>query len=156
MDLLKDPQIVEMLGLLHKSILVYYRFYSGPKGLISFEKFQRFYKDFEIFPDLLPKSKVVSIFQTLSKLYQQNHANCLEIDQHMFVESLALSAMEVQTHDQATNLERVPHNSYLDLLPHRTHESIKRPTNSATACRPHLVRPVFNRLAARTTRHGIC
>lgn len=62
MELLKDQQIVEMLGLLHKSILVYYRYYANSKGLISFEKFQRFYKDFDIFPDLLPKSKITNIF----------------------------------------------------------------------------------------------
>jgi len=80
MDLLKDQNIVEMLGLLHKSILVYYRYYANGKGLISFEKFQRFYKDFEIFPDLLPKSKMINIFQTLSKLYQQNHTTSNEID----------------------------------------------------------------------------
>jgi len=29
MELLKDSQVVEFLGLLHKSILVYYRVYSN-------------------------------------------------------------------------------------------------------------------------------
>jgi hypothetical protein len=75
MNLLKDSQVVEFLGLLHKSILVYYKIYSNNKSLITSDKFLKFYKDFEIFPDLLGKNKIIRIFSTLAKLYDSNHSD---------------------------------------------------------------------------------
>jgi len=50
--------------------MVYYKFYANSKSLINSEKFLKFYKDFEIFPDLLGKSKIIRIFSTLAKLYE--------------------------------------------------------------------------------------
>jgi len=37
MSVLKDKDIVELLGLLHKSIIVYYKFYAGNRALMNFE-----------------------------------------------------------------------------------------------------------------------
>lgn len=37
MSVLKDKDIVELLGLLHKSIIVYYKFYAGNKSLMNFD-----------------------------------------------------------------------------------------------------------------------
>ncbi|CAD8206712.1 unnamed protein product [Paramecium pentaurelia] len=112
MNLLKDKEIVEFLGLLHKSILVYYKHYTIGKQIMNFEQFLRFYKDFSIFPDLLTKNKIVQIFQILSKLYEnQENSNIKSgnIDQHMFVESLALSALEILYNDDEnlSQLEKI-------------------------------------------------
>ncbi|CAD8113687.1 unnamed protein product [Paramecium sonneborni] len=112
MNLLKDREIVEFLGLLHKSILVYYRQYTIGKQVMNFEQFQRFYKDFSIFPDLLTKNKIVQIFQILSKLYENQENQNIKgglIDQHMFVESLALSALEISYNDDEnlSQLEKI-------------------------------------------------
>ncbi|CAD8200353.1 unnamed protein product [Paramecium octaurelia] len=109
MNILKDKEIVEFLGLLHKSILVYYKQYTIGKQIMNFEQFLRFYKDFSIFPDLLTKNKIVQIFQILSKLYEnQENSNIKSghIDQHMFVESLALSALEISYNDDE-NLSQI-------------------------------------------------
>ncbi|CAD8095567.1 unnamed protein product [Paramecium primaurelia] len=109
MNILKDKEIVEFLGLLHKSILVYYKQYTIGKQIMNFEQFLRFYKDFSIFPDLLTKNKIVQIFQILSKLYEnQENSNIKSghIDQHMFVESLALSALEI-TYNDDENLSQI-------------------------------------------------
>ncbi|CAD8117800.1 unnamed protein product [Paramecium sonneborni] len=112
MNLLKDKEIVEFLGLLHKSILVYYKHYTISKQVMNFEQFLRFYKDFSIFPDLLTKNKIVQIFQILSKLYENQENSNLKsglIDQHMFVESLALSALEISYNDDEnlSQLEKI-------------------------------------------------
>lgn len=39
MQILKDKEIVEFLGLLHKSIIVYYKYYAGNKNLMNFDQF---------------------------------------------------------------------------------------------------------------------
>lgn len=62
MTILKDREVVEFLGLLHKAIVPYYKHYSNQKGLINFESMLKFYKDFSLFPDLLTKNKVIGIF----------------------------------------------------------------------------------------------
>lgn len=62
MILLKDQNIVDVLGLLSRSLSKYLKFYQNIKGLISFDKMLKFYKDFEIFPNLIPKCKIIIIF----------------------------------------------------------------------------------------------
>lgn len=38
MEILHDREIVELLGLVHKSIINYFKFYSDSSGLMVFDK----------------------------------------------------------------------------------------------------------------------
>ena len=67
---------------------------------MNFDQFLRFCTDFEVFPAILSKSKIVRLFQTLSGFFestQQNQRATSEkiIDEHLFVEALALTAFEI-------------------------------------------------------------
>lgn len=62
---------VSFLGTVHKSMMVYYNFYADKRGLLSFERFVQFCKDFAVFPDILSKVKIKTIFQTLSAIHSQ-------------------------------------------------------------------------------------
>ena len=74
-DLLKDPDMVQFLSLVHKSILVYYVHYADSKGLMNFERFVRFCKDFAIFPDIIPKSRIKMFFYTLAGIHSTAELN---------------------------------------------------------------------------------
>jgi hypothetical protein len=149
-EILKDPEMVSFLGMVHKSLLIYYKAYADNRGLLSFEKFVRFSKDFGIFPDIIPKGKISTFFYTLASIHNNNQtmnmtsvdgdgsisprasfilrksANstskgqiCIDtksidtgddaiIDQHLFIESIALCAFEMQYSDpQPTNIEKI-------------------------------------------------
>ena len=85
-----------MLSVVHKTMLPYFRFYASPKGLIDQDGFTRFCGDFGIFPDILSKPKVVRFFKTLSTFYQEpTKGQPAVIDEHLFIEALALTAFEV-------------------------------------------------------------
>ena len=85
--------------------------------LINFDSFSRFCTDFEIFPDILSKPKIMKFFKTLSGFFETT-ANCEGeestrkaynidgstlrrdvIDEHLFVECLALAAFEISYTD---------------------------------------------------------
>lgn len=70
MEILKDEQIVELLGCVHKTLLPFFAFYANNKGLMNFDGFSKFCHDFGIFPDILTKSKMMRFFFTLSNFYQ--------------------------------------------------------------------------------------
>lgn len=117
MDILKDEFMVEILSCVHKTLLPYYQFYATNKGLMNFDGYSKFCHDFGIFPDILSKSKIMKFFSTLSSFYQSTNnesssklynnsqmsntsmsdSNTLKdvIDEHLFVEALALTAFEV-------------------------------------------------------------
>ena len=61
---------------------------------MMFDEFFAFYKDFGIFPEILSKVKLDSIFTALTQVYQQNpEKQKIEeevIDDNIFVESLLL------------------------------------------------------------------
>eukprot|EP00347_Sterkiella_histriomuscorum_P004180 403361442 len=125
MEILRDEQIIEILSCVHKSILPYYQYYSNQKGYLNFDGFSKFCHDFGIFPDILNKSKIMRFFSTLSSFYQstnggspsenvsrsyntsfiQNQSICEPqnskdvIDEHLFVEALALTALEISYKD---------------------------------------------------------
>ena len=69
MEILKDDTMVELLGCVHKALLPYYAFYASNKGQMNFEGFSKFCGDFGIFPDILPKSKIMRYFYTLSNFF---------------------------------------------------------------------------------------
>ena len=143
-------------------MLIYFIHYADSKGLMNFERFVKFCKDFSIFPDILPKSRISTFFYTLAAIHstaEQNESHstifyrsilqsiyftffflvngntssimkksmsssrlalgnldnkvvgqpeCELIDQHLFVEALALCAFEIPYLDpQPSNVEKV-------------------------------------------------
>jgi hypothetical protein len=117
MEVLKDEYMVEILSCVHKTLIPYYMFYAQPKtALLTFNAFTKFCLDFGIFPDILSKSKIMRFFSTLSGFYQQNAQestgsqieNTEVIDEHLFVEALALTAFEVKYRDpEPSNAEKI-------------------------------------------------
>ena len=107
MELLKDQNIVDLLGCVHKSVMPFYLYYADQKNsLLNFDGFQRFFSDFELFPDVISKPKVFRFFKTLSGFFEtavasegtdkkiaQSRRDV--IDEHLFVEALALTAFEI-------------------------------------------------------------
>ena len=127
MEILKDKIIVEILGCCHRSLIPFYQFYADRNTmLINFDSFSRFCTDFEIFPDILSKPKIMKFFKTLSGFFETT-ANCEGeesarkaynvdgatlrrdvIDEHLFVEALALAAFEINyTDPQPTNAQKI-------------------------------------------------
>ena len=50
MEVLKDPEVVDVLNHVHKSIIYYYNFYADSYGFLNFDNFIRLCRDFSIFP----------------------------------------------------------------------------------------------------------
>jgi hypothetical protein len=100
MALLKDKTMIEILSVVHKSILPLYLLYCEDTKLINIKKFLQFMKDFGVFPQLISQAKLLQLFHELYALFknktdvgdQKEEA----IDQHLFVEGLTLIAMEVE------------------------------------------------------------
>jgi hypothetical protein len=108
MEILKDEEVVDLLSTVHKSLLPFYSFYANNKGFMNFEGFTKFCHDFNLFPDVLTKAKMMKFFVTLSNFFiSTNNDNEIEsrieskfnseqvIDEHLFIEALALTALEV-------------------------------------------------------------
>jgi hypothetical protein len=105
MELLKDNEIIEALSIINESIQYYYLGYADIHGNMNFATFIEFCKDFNIFPDLISKSRLLSYFRTLSSIYIQTkiisdesnprYSNTEIIDQYLLVEALALISLEV-------------------------------------------------------------
>lgn len=142
MEILRDESVVEILSYVHKALIPYYTYYANMKGLMNFDSFSRFCTDFGIFPDILNKSKIMKIFTTLSSFYQStcfgeglNSSRSMNntsianmsisepnntkdvIDEHLFVEALALTAFEVNYREPCPNdQEKVRCNSMFKIL----------------------------------------
>ncbi len=74
------------------------------------EGFNRFCVNFKIFPDILPEEKVKQFYDTLSEFYSEGKESDTPptIDEHLFIETLALSALEMKFQDpQPSQIEKV-------------------------------------------------
>ena len=71
LEILQDESIVDVLSIVHKSMLPFYQYYSNGKMQMNFEGFQKFCIDFGIFPDILSKPKIFRFFKTLANFYQE-------------------------------------------------------------------------------------
>ncbi|KAL4468635.1 hypothetical protein ABPG74_005138 [Tetrahymena malaccensis] len=139
MDILKDQEIVNLLGEVHLSLVMYYKIYQDQKGYMNITSFIKFFQDFDIFPSLVSKAKLQAIFYTLAQV-QANQKNSRQkqqnetmhntsrasqmflndslssnapdqneseiIDQHLFVEGIALLAIEIYSEKQK-NLHKI-------------------------------------------------
>lgn len=99
MSMLKDKLMIEMLASIHKTMLPIYQLYCEDTRLITVKKFLQFMKDFGVFPQLVSQSKLLQLFHELSALYKSKGEGADQkedaIDQHLFIEGLALVALEV-------------------------------------------------------------
>jgi hypothetical protein len=150
-DLLQDPELVEFLAVTHKAVMLYYRFYADSRGMMNIERFMQFCKDFEVFPSLISKSRLCNLFRALCGVRAQaqesdailnlldgndegqqpekKNANANEdegvIDEHMFVEALAVCAVEIPyLNPQPTDVVKVF--NFLEKLNHSKGTSVVR------------------------------
>jgi len=112
MEVLKDDEMVNLLELIHQTLYPYYNFYSNEEGVMDEGMFVGFWEDFKIFPDILPEESVMSFYRTLSNFYWTSNEDRQEdegiIDEHLFVEVLALSALEMKFQNpQPSQIEKV-------------------------------------------------
>lgn len=99
MAILRDKTLVAILGTLHKAILPIYQLYCDDGRLITAKKYVQFMKDFGIFPQVVSQARLLALFHGLSGLYRsklETEPKEPSIDQHLFVEGLALAALEVE------------------------------------------------------------
>lgn len=74
---------------------------------MSLKGFSQFCSDFGLFPDILSKKKMVKFHGTLAA-FDKEEFNKEYIDEHLFVEALALTAFEVTyKQPQPSNLQKV-------------------------------------------------
>lgn len=121
MEILKDNDVLELLGIVHRTLYPYYEYYSDDNGLMQFKHFNNFWKDFGIFPDYLPKAKLYKFFHTLAGFYKENSKKKFHvaqstseneddniIDEHLFIELLVLWSLDVYYRDpQPTPIEKI-------------------------------------------------
>lgn len=121
MEILKDNDVLELLGIVHKTLYPYYEYYSDDHGFMQFKHFSNFWKDFGIFPDYLPKAKLYKFFHTLAGFYRENSKKGQDlalaisenedkniIDEHLFIELLVLWSLDVYYRDpQPTPIEKI-------------------------------------------------
>ena len=69
METLKEPDVIEILNHVHKSIIYYYQFYADQYGYMNLNNFIRFQRDFSIFPDVVSKPKLLRFFYALAGIY---------------------------------------------------------------------------------------
>ncbi len=67
--LVNTPVIVKLMGRLFQVLAgEVFQVYADKKGLINFDQFLEFAKDHDIFPKLVPKSVMNTVFQSLAFL----------------------------------------------------------------------------------------
>ena len=64
--IIQDPEVLKLMELMHKLIYPYYLEYVDSSGLMHFESFVNFCRDFSVFPDLVSKPGLHRIFHSLS------------------------------------------------------------------------------------------
>jgi hypothetical protein len=131
-DLLKNPDIVFILTRVHNNMKTIFNFYADSKGKMNIHQYTRFCKDFKIFPDILAKSKLFRLFYSFSSLFMaansgpeaqpsagsqlpverqkkaQEQTEAEVIDEHLFIESVALISFEIPNDDRGfSDLEKV-------------------------------------------------
>lgn len=100
MSVLRDRTMVEILSVVHKTMLPLYSLYCDDNKLLTVKKFLQFMKDFGVFPQVISQVKLHQLFHELSTLFKNKSSGSepreAAIDQHLFVEGLTLVALEVE------------------------------------------------------------
>ena len=115
MEEFKNDDVIEALSLVKRSVLYYYKAYAGISMQMNFQGFIKFCKDFEIFPDITSKTKLLRIFKTLAEISSADNLEASvqsfssldenipmsedHIDENLFVEALALISADINYED---------------------------------------------------------
>ena len=113
LEMVQDQQVVACLAGLFKSLLQYYKLYSDTP-LMNFTQFLQFHKDFQVFPDLISKQKLLRIFNALAEIHQQNSpGHSSQINVNLFVEGFSLIALQMPQMSNQPNLTLIHKILYL-------------------------------------------
>ena len=119
---LKDEKIVAIIQSLHDVMLPLYQNYCDNAGYMNFEMIFNFYKDFEIFPEIVNLIQLKNIFFVLSESMCSNSKeqeksengqgkrNLLKneyINYPLFLESIAFSAMFFRFEESFNNIDKL-------------------------------------------------
>ena len=69
MEILKDKEMVDLLGVVHKTILPFYECYADRDHLVNKDAVSRFLQDFGVFPDYVTWWKLDRYFLALSTFF---------------------------------------------------------------------------------------
>ena len=99
--LLSEDGLVEMLDTVHKCVYKLFECYANNPDYIGAKDFFDLFSDFDIFPEIIKKIKLETIFDALVHVFNDNnekdsgsHSNV--IDQHLFVEAFILIADDLK------------------------------------------------------------
>jgi len=112
---LREEEVIELLSWTSKTIKPYFSLYTHKKGIMNYETFFKFCRDFGIFPEMCSKIILHTTFYALSSINSQltetirylNVEGVLEVkqseeylDENLFVEALALCALRSKVIDK--------------------------------------------------------
>ena len=95
-ELQNNEEIISFLQIMHKAFYPLFSFYTkDTEGLMSLNIFMKFTKDFEIFPYLIGKAKLNSLFNAISQYSSFIKKNESFIEHSLFIDLIALMALEM-------------------------------------------------------------
>ena len=95
-QLQNNEEIISFLQIIHKAFYPLFSFYTKEsEGLMSLHTFMKFVKDFEIFPYLIGKAKLNSLFNSIAQYSSFVKKNESFIEHSLFVDLIALMALEM-------------------------------------------------------------
>ena len=95
-QLQNNEEIISFLQIIHKAFYPLFSFYTKEnEGLMSLHTFMKFVKDFEIFPYLIGKAKLNSLFNSIAQYSSFVKKNESYIEHSLFVDLIALMALEM-------------------------------------------------------------
>ena len=108
-ELQNNAEMISFLQLVHKAFYPLFLFYTKENdGLMSLNDFMKFTKDFEIFPYLIGKAKLNSMFNNISQYSSFTKNNTTYIEHSLFVDLIALMALDmIYPEPQPTPIEKL-------------------------------------------------
>ena len=95
-ELQNNEEIISFLQMIHKAFYPLFSFYTKEnEGLMPLQTFMKFTKDFEIFPYLIGKAKLNSLFNAIAQYSSFVKKNESFIEHSLFVDLIALMALEM-------------------------------------------------------------
>ncbi|KAL4491522.1 hypothetical protein ABPG73_013325 [Tetrahymena malaccensis] len=112
--IIEDRQITDLMVGIHPNLSSYFKRYAFPKETkMNLDQFLQFCKDFDVYPNLMPKSQLHYIFTALSFIYKQQNGqneskqqsiyqkgeddNTDYISSQLFTEAIVHCAIEIYT-----------------------------------------------------------
>ena len=95
-ELQNNEEVISFLQMIHKAFYPLFSFYTKDnEGLMSLQNFMKFTKDFEIFPYLIGKAKLNSLYNSIAQYSSFIKKNESLIEHSLFVDLIALMALEM-------------------------------------------------------------